>query len=390
MKSVPDHQSQPVGPGLAGEVIRFALFLREKGFRVFQSGVHDVLRCLERIEISRRDDFLAALRAGLVSSDLEWARFPALFEAFWDRRSREPAPEPPAPRRRVDVPDPEPESGGEASSRLTGRMEGPGEKEWLEGVAYSPVSRVEKKDLGRFDQQDIQVARLVLNRMITPFRLHRTRRFARSRKSGKMDFRRIMKQCTRNEGIPLALYFKGKKKRPRRLVVLADVSGSMERYARFVMPFILGLRGTGSKTEVFVFATRLVSVTFAIRRLSLDAALSRISKEVPDWSGGTRIGYALHQFNLEHGRRLLGRRTVVVILSDGWDLGGKALLREEMAALHREAHCIIWLNPLAGDPDYRPLCHGMKVALPYVDYFLPADSLESLRRVGRVISRVAA
>jgi len=122
--------------------------------------------------------------------------------------------------------------------------------------------------------------------------------------------------------------------------------------------------------------------------LSLEKALERISREVPEWSGGTRIGYSLHQFNQEHGVTLLNRRTVVVILSDGWDLGGRVLLEREMRNLRKKSHTVIWLNPLAGDPDYEPICQGMKVALPYVDHLLPADSLQSLRRVGRLLARV--
>ena len=125
-----------------------------------------------------------------------------------------------------------------------------------------------------------------------------------------------------------------------------------------------------------------------VRHLSVDNALERIALEVPDWSGGTRIGYSIHQFNQGLGQRLLCRRTVVVILSDGWDLGGKELLRREMIELIRKAHCVIWLNPLAGDPDFQPMCRGMKIVLPYVDYFLPADNLQNLKKVGSLLSRI--
>jgi len=120
----------------------------------------------------------------------------------------------------------------------------------------------------------------------------------------------------------------------------------------------------------------------------VERALELISREVPDWSGGTRIGYSLHQFNQAHGERLLNRRTVVVVMSDGWDLGGRDLLIREMEDLNRRAHCVIWLNPLAGSEDYWPTCRGMQAALPYVDYFLPADTLQSLKRAGRTLSRV--
>ncbi|MBW1780308.1 MAG: VWA domain-containing protein, partial [Deltaproteobacteria bacterium] len=261
-------------------------------------------------------------------------------------------------------------------------------REWLEGIAYSPVSTVEKKDLGRFDKGDIVMAQLALKKMIAPFKVDTSRRSKRGRRAGDMDFPRVIRKSLKTGGTPFDLFYKERKKRLKRLVILADVSGSMDRYARFVMPFLLGLRGIGSRAEVFVFSTSLTPITFLIRHLSVEKALKRIAKEVPDWSGGTRIGYSLHQFNQGYGEGLLSRRTVVVLLSDGWDLGGKDLLLREMAYISRKAHTVIWLNPLAGDPDYEPLCKGMQTALPYVDYFLPADSLQSLKRIARLLSRV--
>jgi len=144
----------------------------------------------------------------------------------------------------------------------------------------------------------------------------------------------------------------------------------------------------GSKADLFVFSTHLTLITPILKHFPFEEALERISSEVPDWSGGTRIGYSLHQFNHQYGPRLHSKRTVVVIMSDGWDLGGKDLLRREMETLSKGAYCVIWLNPLAGDPDYRPMCQGMQTALPYVDYFLPADSLQSLKRIGRTLTKV--
>jgi uncharacterized protein with von Willebrand factor type A (vWA) domain len=378
-------------PGLAGKVVGFAGFLKGRGFRIFQSSVHDALRSLGVINLSKREDFFNSLRVNLTNTDLEWVQFAGLFDEFWKIENPEMG-EPQGPHSKDErdeseclknaesVPDNEPERSVSADAAK--------EKEWLEGVAYSPLSMVEKKDLGSFDNSDIQVAQLALKRMMEPFRMDITRRPKRSRRSSDMDFPRVMRKSLKAGGMPMELFYKESKKRLKRLVVLADVSGSMDRYARFVMPFILGLRGVGSRAEVFAFSTSLASITFAVRHLSLEKALESIAREVPDWSGGTRIGYSLHQFNQEQGQRLLSRRSVVVILSDGWDLGGKELLKREMETLSRKAHCVIWLNPLAGDPDFAPLCRGMKVALPYVDYFLPADSLSSLKRVGSLLSRV--
>jgi uncharacterized protein with von Willebrand factor type A (vWA) domain len=379
-------------PGLAGRVIHFSRFLKEHGFNVFSSGIVDSLRGLEAIDISKREDFFSVLRANLVSTDMEWRLFGELFEEFWnnDLTTKE--------REQHEDLAGRSEHGGESVEKTLTDIalqdergaEDEFEKEFTEGTAYSPLSRLERKDLGQFQHRDIQVAQLILKNMISPFRIEITRRFRRSRRPGDMDFRRIFKESLKAGGVPLELYYRKQRKRLKRLVIMTDVSGSMDRYARFVMPFLMGLKGVGSKAEVFVFSTSLTPITSIIKRLSIEKALARISHEVTDWSGGTRIGYSLHQFNQAYGEGLLSKRTVVIIMSDGWDLGGRELLRREMETLSRKAYCLIWLNPLAGDPDYRPVCQGMQTALPYVDYFLAANSLQNLKRVGRILSKVMA
>jgi uncharacterized protein len=264
----------------------------------------------------------------------------------------------------------------------------PGKKASLEGTLYSPVALFERRDLSQFERGDIQVAHLILKNMMASFRVAESRRFKRTKKARDMDFRLILRRSLKVEGLPLDLFYRRRKKRLKKLVILADVSGSMDRYVRFLMPFLLGLRGIGSQSEVYVFSTSLSRITFFVRKLPVEKALSRISCEVPDWSGGTRIGESLQQFHERYGQRHLNKRTVVVIMSDGWDLGARSLLQKEMQNLSGKVHSVIWLNPLAGDPEYRPLCRGMQAVLPYVDHLLAADSLQSLRRVGRVLSKV--
>jgi uncharacterized protein with von Willebrand factor type A (vWA) domain len=189
-------------------------------------------------------------------------------------------------------------------------------------------------------------------------------------------------------GSPMELFYRTKKKRLKRLVILADVSGSMDRYARFVMPFIMGLKGIGSRAEVYVFSTSLTAVSPILRKFNVDKVLEVIANEVPDWSGGTRIGESLQQFVERYGHRHLNKRTVILIMSDGWDLGARKLLIKGMEAISGKVHCVIWLNPLAGDAAYKPVCGGMQAALPYVDHFLPAESLGSLKRVGKTLATV--
>jgi hypothetical protein len=324
---------------------------------------------------------------------MEWSQFSSLFEEYWimplektdENRKGMPNDE---TILRGDPGEATRDDNTRSQKRGTLDAENRDSVEWLEGIAFSPVKNLEKKDLGKFSNRDVRIAELSLKKIMDPFRIQITRRKRRSKRNGILDISNVLRKSIKTDGIPLELTYRQKRKRLKRLVILADVSGSMDRYARFVMPFILGLRGVGSRAEVFVFSTSLVSVTFIIRHMSLEKAIERISEEVPDWSGGTRIGYSLQQFNLKHSKRLLNRRTVVVILSDGWDLGGKDLLRRGMESLSRKADKVVWLNPLAEDPDFEPVCQGMKAALPYVDYLLPAQSLESLQKVGRLLSRI--
>lgn len=378
-------------PGLAAQIARFAGFLKSRGFKVFQSSIHDAIRSLEEVGIFRRGDFYSSLRANLATGDIEWAQFKELFNEFWNEtrlESEEKSPKKrPAGHTEEDV-IPDFLILQDALVEKPGKLKKVAEKQWLEGIAYSPVASVEKKDLSRFNTGDVQIAGLVLKKMMAPFKIQVSHRSKRSKRSRNMDFSKVLRNSLKTGGLPVKLYYRKKKKRLKRLVILADVSGSMDRYARFVMPFMLGLRGIGSRAEVFVFSTSLTSITFLVRHLSIEKALERISEDVPDWSGGTRIGYSFQQFNEAYGSRLSSRRTVVVIMSDGWDLGGKELLKREMEVLSRKAHSVIWLNPMAGDPDYKPVCQGMRVVLPYVDHFLPADSLQSLRRVGHLLAKV--
>jgi uncharacterized protein with von Willebrand factor type A (vWA) domain len=376
---------------IAQRVILFRRFLRSHGFKAFSTGIADALKGLQEAGLQDREDFFNILRANLVAGDMEWKLFRDLFEEFWGA-----AEEPKEKGREEDqeedsVPNPEDLIMVAPPQRATGDrvdLPAPGRKESLEGTLYSPVAIFERKDLSQFERGDIQVAHLILKNMMASFRVAESRRFKRSKKPRDIDFRLILKQSLKVEGLPLDLFYRRRKKRLKKLVILADVSGSMDRYVRFLMPFLLGLRGIGSQSEVYVFSTSLTRITFFVRKLPVEKALSRISNEVPDWSGGTRIGESLQQFHETYGQRHLNKRTVVVIMSDGWDLGARSLLQKEMQRLSGKVHAVIWLNPLAGDPEYRPLCRGMQAVLPYVDHLLAADSLQSLRKVGRVLSKV--
>ena len=382
------------GALLSSRVLGFARFLRAKGYKVIPGSVEAALRALTLVDIFRKADFFSAVRATMVTNDLEWHQFPHHFEEYWNQflgtppqekaSSQDPAP-PTAPPDGFDVaemPEPLTESADEEGEQEQVRL-------WMEGVAYSPVSHIESKDLAHFDKQDVKAARLAIKGMLTHFKPERSRRLRRTpRRDRRLDFGHMMRKSLKFHGLPLELFYRERRKRLRRLVVLADVSGSMERYARFVIPFLLGLRGVGARAEVFVFSTTLTRITHLIHHLDIEQVLEKLPGEVDQWAGGTRIGFSLQQFNQRYGPSLLTGRTLVVILSDGWDLGAKELLRRAMEAISSKASSVIWLNPLFGDPGLSAMSGGMTVAVPYVDYLLPAMSLGDLKRAGRIISRM--
>lgn len=375
---------------LAGKIIRFSDFLKRRGFTVSPSATRDAVCSLLEIDPFIREDFFSSLRSNLAKNDGEWHQFPDRFNEFWDGPIDEPDPTP-----ITEFPqDPPMDLPAACETDLQSVVGAPSADASADQngtdheTSFSPLPAAEKKSMACFDKADIPRAEHAIKNILNPFRPFQSRRFKKTRKTADIDFPLVMRHSLKYEGLPLELHYKTRRKKLKRVVFLIDVSGSMDRYTRMVLPLIISLRRVGLKSELFVFSTALVKITSIVRRLHTDQVMDTICRHVPDWSGGTRIGQSLHQFNQNQGRQLLSRRTVVIILSDGWDLGEKELLRHEMMTLRRKACRIIWINPLAGDPDYQPLCQGMKTALPYIDYLLPADDLDSLNKAAQLMARI--
>jgi uncharacterized protein len=197
--------------------------------------------------------------------------------------------------------------------------------------------------------------------------------------------RRTIRESLRTGGEPIRLYRRRRKLKRRPLVVLCDISGSMERYSRILLQFIYAITNHLEKVEAFVFSTRLTRITRQLQRREVDAAMDEVTRSIRDWAGGTRIGEALKMFNYDWARRVLGQGAIVLIISDGWDRGDVGLLSQEMARLQRSAHRLIWLTPLLGSPYYEPLTRGIQAAMPYIDDFLPAHNLASLEQLGELL-----
>jgi uncharacterized protein with von Willebrand factor type A (vWA) domain len=271
------------------------------------------------------------------------------------------------------------------------REEGEGDAEGTTAaLVYSAVEALRERDFGSFTRDEVEEARRLIKRMTWHTGARATRRRVRAPSRGMrefFDFRATTRQNLRFGGELLDLAWKRPRYRPRPLVVLCDISGSMEAYSRMLLHFVheLGQRTaqTGQAVEAFVFSTRLTRITRALRTRSVERALSQVARAVPDWSGGTRIGEMLRTFNYAWSRRVVRPGAVVLIISDGWDRGDPRLVAQEMARLKRNVHRVIWLNPLMGSAEYEPLTRGLTAARPFVDDFLPAHNLKSLEGVVR-------
>jgi len=244
------------------------------------------------------------------------------------------------------------------------------------------------RDFSSLSEEEIGEVRELISELVWKLGERRTRRH-RVGQGRRLDLRRTLRRSLRHGGEVLSFARREPKKKPRPLVVLADISGSMERYTRLLLHFVYSLtQGLGQRVEGFAFGTKLTRLSRHLEDRDVERALGAVSRAVSDWSGGTRIGDSLHVFNYDWGRRVLGGGAVVLLISDGWDRGEPELLSREMDRLRRSCHRLIWLNPLLGSPEYEPLTRGMRAALPHVDDFLPVHNLKSLEELARVLSRL--
>jgi len=346
--------------------------------------------------ISRRRLYWLA-RAVFVTDRGQTAAFDSVFAEVFGRR------EPPAEAERADqeetAPAPERTPGGRSrdepgvtgSGDLTAGPPGDGRADELRDlvvpVAASDEEVLRTKHFDALAPGELTTIHRLMERleMATPPR--RLRRFRRDRRGERLDLRRTLRGSIRTAGDPIRLARRRRRETPRRMVLLCDISGSMEPYARAYLQFLTCAAGAGRDAEAFVFATRLTRLTRALRSRSPERAIQRAAAAAPDWSSGTRIGDALKAFNDRHGRRGMARGAVVVILSDGWERGDPALVAREMERLSRLAHRIVWVNPRAAASDFSPRAGGMAAAMPHCDALVSGHSLEAL---GEVIEAIGA
>ncbi len=246
---------------------------------------------------------------------------------------------------------------------------------------YSSQEILRQKEFSELDPDELRAVKNLINQIVWQLGQKQSRRY-RPGRGQSIDMRRSLRRNVDYGGDILKWSYRQAKIKPRPLVVIADISGSMERYTNLLLHFIYSLAiGLEQLVESFVFSTRLTRITYQLKNNDVDAVLREVSQSVPDWSGGTRIGEAFRRFNYGWARRVAGHGAVILIISDGWDRGDPALLTNEISRLQRSCHRLIWLNPLLGSPDYEPLTRGMQASLPYIDDFLPVHNLISLEEL---------
>lgn len=372
---------------LMANLLRFGRALRQLDVEVTAAQLADLGYALSAVDLRSRAEVKAAARAVLTSRRRHQEIFDRLFDLFWQKDARL--------AKKIDL--------GRSLRRIAEQRQQqvfessePGEAdvprieaEIIEKVVrHSELERLRRKDFARLtDEERRQLLRLIADQ---PLRLEprRTRRSRPARRGRRLDLSATLRSSLRHGGEPLSRRFRRRLVKPRPLVVLCDISGSMEAYARIFLPFIYSLRAAGGRLEVFVFATRLTRITRALDHRDVDRAMSEAAASIVDWGGGTRIGEAFHAFNRDWGRRVLGGGSVTLVLSDAWDRGDASALGRATERLAHRTSRLIWLNPLIASEGYRPIASGVRAVLPHVDDFLPLHNLQDLEDLGRRLAKL--
>ncbi len=387
-------------PGLAAAL---GQRLRAAGVSVTPERSARFARALTLVAPLTRTELYWTARTVFVSSEAQLPTFDRVFAALFDSRLepdedrgdpyspplgaselRDGQPPSPGARSVPRKPGP-PVHGGLSADSSTSGDDHADELEVPLAMA-SEEERLAEKSFAALEPYELAQLRRLMARLELATPRRRSRRARRSRHGERLDLRRTLRASLRTGGDPISLARRRRRTRPRRLVLLCDISGSMEPYARAYLQLLSCAVAAGTPAEAFVFATRLTRLTRALGGRNPEAAIQRAAAAAPDWSSGTRIGEALKRFNERYGRRGMARGAVLVILSDGWECADPALVGREMARLARLAHRIVWVNPRAGAPGFSPVAGGMAAALPYCDALVSGHSLNALGEVAEAMA----
>lgn len=377
------------GGKLTHNLILFGRVCRALGMNVTPNRMMEVARALAHIQLGRKQDFYYALRTHLVTHPKEFAYFDEAFDIFWRRPSDDfttlnlqSLGEERRKKKTQFLPPLEssPSENGSDSKELDPAM-------IALAPTYSRQERLRHKDFAEMSAEELEMAKRVIAKMPESLGMRRTRRFENG-KGRQINMRRLMKDMIRKLGDVTELPTHRRVEKPRPVILLCDISGSMERYTRVLLHFMHTLAGSLFQVESFVYSTDITRITRQIRQKNVDDALEDVGQAVLQWGGGTMTGECLHRFNWVWSRRVLGRGAVVLLITDGWDRGDIPLLHREMERLRHSCRRLIWLNPLLDVPEYEPLTRGAQALLPYVHDFLPITNLANLEVIAKALNNL--
>ncbi|QMU29298.1 vWA domain-containing protein [Adhaeribacter radiodurans] len=364
---------------LSRNIVQFCRFLRQQGFNVSTEEETTTLRSLQFIDYNNKEIFSRALKAVLCRSRSQLEQFDALFTEYWKELGK-------ALDSKVKTrtnPTIKPGTNEASFKALKFWLNGNKESEIESTASYSIHQNLSNRDFSNVPALELPEMIRTLKALSKRLAAQTNKRYQQSEKISQPDLRRTLRKNMRFGGELLQIAFKKPKHNRLKLVVLCDLSKSMELYAAFLLQFIYSFSQVYSRIETFAFSTSLHSISNVLKQNDFSSALQALSAQNFNFNGGTKIGESLHAFVVDFAARLLNKRTIVIILSDGWDTGDTSLIGQSLEIIHTKAKKVIWLNPLAGYAGYRPDVAGMKEALPFIDVLAPVHNLESLRKLSK-------
>ena len=386
------------GGRIATNIMHFARVLRAAGLPIGPGKVVDAINALEQTGLGRRDDFYWTLHAVFVNRRDQRELFDQAFHVFWrnpqilERMMSMVLPTAPlgdgeAPKNEISPRIAEALTAG-ATPQDDIKTRETEEIEFDATLTFSQDEVLREMDFEKMTASEIEAAKSAMRRMRLPIMEIPTRRFRPDNTGARADMRATLRTALRSGGDIIPMRWRRRRQRKPPIVVLCDISGSMERYARMLMHFLHAITNDRDRVHAFLFGTRLTNVTRYLRNKDIDVALEQVTDAVVDWSGGTRIGQCLHDFNRDWSRRVLTQGVVVILITDGLDREGGEGLPKEMDRLHRSSRRLIWLNPLLRYDQFEPKSQGIRAILPHVDDFRPVHNLESLAQLTHILSDI--
>ena len=368
---------------LSANIVAFCRYLRTEGFSIAASEEADALRSIEILEPYETPETLRlALKTILSRSQPQAEQFDELYDYYWKQVQKAVDSKEARQENENDKPRSKQDAEAQFKALRDWLFNSKKEEEEVDLHTYSAAESLTQKDFSSLSEDEMREIFDLIHMIARRLARQQNRRYSKN-KNGLLDLRRTLRQNMRRGGEMLDILRKKRQKQRIKLVLICDVSKSMELYSRFLIQFAYVFQQVFKRIETFVFSTQLVKISEILRGQNFDKTLKELSENVPNWSGGTRIGESLKDFVDNYSSKNLTSRTIVIIMSDGWDTGDLEILEENMALIHKKAHKVIWLNPLAGNANYEPNTEGMKKAMPYVDVFSAGHNVESLRQLNR-------